>query len=61
MPRLSLAGGALAPLRAKAETQGSTDFTNQWAGQAAAFRASCRRASSRASSPSRRCPWLAPR
>lgn len=36
-PAFPLAGGALAPLRAKAETQGSTDFTNQWAGQAAAF------------------------
>ncbi|MEA1650790.1 nitronate monooxygenase family protein [Nitrospirillum sp. BR 11164] len=29
------AGGALAPLRAKAEAAGSGDFTNQWAGQAA--------------------------
>jgi nitronate monooxygenase len=36
-PAFPLAGGALAPVRAKAEEQGSGDFTNQWAGQAAAL------------------------
>jgi nitronate monooxygenase len=34
-PRFPLAGGALAPLRAKAEQAGSPDFTNLWSGQAA--------------------------
>jgi nitronate monooxygenase len=34
-PAFPTAGGALAPLRAKAESQGSGDFTNQWAGQCA--------------------------
>ena len=33
-PAFPLAGGALAPLRAKAEAAGVTDFTNQWSGQA---------------------------
>ncbi len=36
-PEFPLAGGALAPLRAKAEAAGIGDFTNQWAGQAAAL------------------------
>jgi nitronate monooxygenase len=30
-----MAGKALAPLRAKAESEGRDDFTNLWAGQAA--------------------------
>ena len=34
-PAFPTAGGALAPLRAKAEGAGRGDFTNQWAGQAA--------------------------
>jgi nitronate monooxygenase len=34
-PAFPTAGGALAPLRAKAEASGRGDFTNQWAGQAA--------------------------
>jgi nitronate monooxygenase len=34
-PSFPLAGGALAPLRAKAEPAGSGDFTNLWSGQAA--------------------------
>lgn len=34
-PEFPLAGGALAPLRAKAEAQGSGDFTSLWSGQAA--------------------------
>lgn len=34
-PAFPLAGGALAPLRAKAEAAGSGDFTPLWAGQAA--------------------------
>ncbi len=34
-PDFPLAGGALAPLRAKAEAQGSGDFSPMWAGQAA--------------------------
>ena len=34
-PAFPTAGGALAPLRIKAEGQGRGDFTNQWAGQAA--------------------------
>ena len=33
-PEFPLAGGALAPLRAKAEAQGSGDFSPMWAGQA---------------------------
>lgn len=33
-PAFPLAGGALMPLRAKAEPQGSGDFMNLWAGQA---------------------------
>jgi nitronate monooxygenase len=36
-PQFPLAGGALAPLRAKAEAAGSGDFSTQWAGQAAAL------------------------
>jgi nitronate monooxygenase len=36
-PAFPLAAGALAPLRAKAEAQGSTDFSPLWAGQAAAL------------------------
>jgi nitronate monooxygenase len=36
-PTFPLAAGALAPLRAKAEAQGSGDFTPMWAGQAAAL------------------------
>ena len=35
-PDFPLAGGAVAPLRAKAEAQGSTDFSPMWAGEAAA-------------------------
>lgn len=34
-PEFPLAAGALAPLRAKAESQGSGDFSPMWAGQAA--------------------------
>jgi nitronate monooxygenase len=34
-PAFPVAGGALAPLRTKAEAEGRGDFTNQWAGQAA--------------------------
>ena len=34
-PQFPLAGGALGPLRAKAEGQGSADFSPLWAGQAA--------------------------
>jgi nitronate monooxygenase len=36
-PAFPLAAGALAPLRAKAEAEGSGDFTNLWAGQAASL------------------------
>jgi nitronate monooxygenase len=36
-PEFPLAAGALAPLRAKAEAQGSGDFSSMWAGQAAAL------------------------
>jgi nitronate monooxygenase len=36
-PAFPLAGGALAPLRAKAEAQGSGDFSPMWSGQAAAL------------------------
>ena len=32
-PRFPLAGGAIAPLRAKAEAQGSADFSPIWSGQ----------------------------
>lgn len=35
VPAFPTAGGALAPLRAKAEAAGSGDFTNLWSGQAA--------------------------
>lgn len=34
-PDFPLAGGALAPLHAKAQAQGSGDFSSMWAGQAA--------------------------
>ncbi|HEX5211202.1 MAG TPA: nitronate monooxygenase [Pseudolabrys sp.] len=37
VPEFPLAGGALAPLHAKAQAQGSGDFTGMWAGQAAAL------------------------
>src|ERR1700726_805719 len=36
-PEFPLAAGALAPLRTKAETQGSGDFSPLWAGQAASL------------------------
>ncbi len=36
-PEFPLAAGALAPLRAKAEAQGSGDFSPMWSGQAAAL------------------------
>jgi nitronate monooxygenase len=36
VPEFPLAGGALAPLHAKAQAQGSSDFSSMWAGQAAA-------------------------
>jgi nitronate monooxygenase len=36
-PAFPLAGGALAPLRAKAEAAGTGDFTPLWSGQAAAL------------------------
>jgi nitronate monooxygenase len=36
-PQFPLAGGALMPLKAKAEAQGSGDFTSMWAGQAASL------------------------
>jgi nitronate monooxygenase len=36
-PEFPLAGGALAPLRAKAEAQGSGDFSPMWSGAAAAL------------------------
>ncbi len=36
-PEFPLAGGALAPLHAKAQKQGSGDFSSMWAGQAAAL------------------------
>jgi nitronate monooxygenase len=36
-PEFPLASGALAPLRAKAEAQGSGDFSPLWAGQAASL------------------------
>lgn len=34
-PAFPTAGGALAPLKAKAEAEGSTDFSSLWSGQAA--------------------------
>ncbi len=37
VPAFPFAGRALAPLRAKAEAEGRDDFTNLWAGQAAAL------------------------
>jgi nitronate monooxygenase len=36
-PEFPLAGGALAPLHAKAQAQGCGDFSSMWAGQAAAL------------------------
>ena len=36
-PEFPLAGGALAPLGAKAQAQGSGDFSSMWAGQAASL------------------------
>ncbi len=36
-PEFPLAAGALAPLRAKAEAQGSGDFSPMWSGQAASL------------------------
>ena len=36
-PEFPLAGGALAPLGARAQAQGSGDFSTMWAGQAAAL------------------------
>ena len=36
-PEFPLAAGAIAPLRAKAEAQGSGDFSPMWAGQAASL------------------------
>jgi nitronate monooxygenase len=36
-PEFPLAGGALAPLAARAQAQGSGDFSPMWAGQAAAL------------------------
>ena len=36
-PEFPLSMGALAPLRAKAEAQGSSDFSGLWAGQAASL------------------------
>jgi nitronate monooxygenase len=36
-PEFPLAGGALAPLHAKAQAQGSGDFSSMWAGQAASL------------------------
>ena len=36
-PDFPLAGGALAPLHAKAQAQGSGDFSSMWAGQAASL------------------------
>lgn len=36
-PDFPLAGGALAPLHAKAQAQGSGDFSSMWAGQSAAL------------------------
>ena len=36
-PEFPLAAGALAPLHAKAQAQGSGDFSSMWAGQAASL------------------------
>jgi nitronate monooxygenase len=36
-PAFPMAGGALAPLKAKAEAAGSGDFSSQWSGQAASL------------------------
>ncbi len=36
-PPFPTAGGALAPLKAAAEAQGSGDFTSLWSGQAASL------------------------
>ena len=40
LPAFPLAAGALAPLKAKAEAEGSGDFSNLWSGQAARLAAS---------------------
>jgi nitronate monooxygenase len=37
VPAFPTAGGALAPLKAKSEAAGSTDFSALWAGQAASL------------------------
>jgi nitronate monooxygenase len=37
VPEFPLAGGAMAPLRARTEPEGSGDFVNLWSGQAAAL------------------------
>lgn len=37
VPEFPLAGGALAPLHARGQVQGSGDFSSMWAGQAAAL------------------------
>ena len=36
-PAFPLPGGALAPLKAAAEAQGSSDFSSLWSGQAASL------------------------
>lgn len=36
-PEFPLAAGALAPLHAKAQAQGSGDFSSMWAGQSASL------------------------
>lgn len=37
VPAFPTAGGALAPLKAKAEIAGATDFSSLWSGQAASL------------------------
>jgi nitronate monooxygenase len=37
VPAFPTAGGALAPLKAKAEAAGASDFSSLWAGQAASL------------------------
>ena len=44
LPAFPLAASALAPLKAKAEAEGSGDFSNLWSGQAARLTASLARA-----------------
>ena len=46
LPAFPSAAGALAPLKAKAEREGSGDFSNLWSGQAAALTARLARAMS---------------